>query len=114
VCVRDAAYPEGSTFHKQEIAERVHVSWSHHSEVTAIKELVKAALVDPLNQKFVTLSESSIPLYPAITTYQVLRSEPESRINACGLNVGSAALFSALLSPHFLINILLLFPFPAR
>eukprot|EP00884_Botryococcus_braunii_P004622 jgi/Botrbrau1/14160/Bobra.182_3s0100.1 len=77
------AYPEGNVFHKREISKRVEVVWGGHSQTTATKELFKAALADPANQKFLTLSETCIPLYPAVTVYQVLRKERLSRINAC-------------------------------
>eukprot|EP00884_Botryococcus_braunii_P002142 jgi/Botrbrau1/11929/Bobra.0259s0018.1 len=56
-------YPEGSIFFGREVAVRVPVSWGLHSQVVATRELIKAALGDPLNQKFVMLSESCIPLY---------------------------------------------------
>ncbi len=45
--------------------------------------LVQAALGDPLNQRFVLLSESCIPLYPAATVYAQLMSEGRSRVNTC-------------------------------
>jgi len=42
-----------------------------------------AALEDPLTQRFMTVSESCIPLYsPAVTYHQLMYSE-KSRINAC-------------------------------
>ena len=44
---------------------------------------MEAALEDPLNERFVLLSESCIPLYPAPMVWAQLLSEPRSRINAC-------------------------------
>eukprot|EP00884_Botryococcus_braunii_P009898 jgi/Botrbrau1/1890/Bobra.0005s0006.1 len=77
------AYPEGSVFHKREIAVRIHVRWGYHSQTLATRELIKAALAEPSNGKFVMLSESCIPLYPPTTIYLMLSTEPKSRINAC-------------------------------
>lgn len=42
-----------------------------------------AALQDPLNERFVLLSESCIPLYPASVVWAQLFSEPRSKIHAC-------------------------------
>ena len=45
--------------------------------------LLRSALEDPLNQRFVFLSEACAPLVPASVMYAQLMSEPKSRINAC-------------------------------
>ena len=45
--------------------------------------LLRSALQDPLNQRFVFLSEACAPLIPAATMYAQLMSESKSRINAC-------------------------------
>ncbi len=45
--------------------------------------LLRAGLADPLNQRFVMLSESCVPLYPPATVYWQLLSERRSRINTC-------------------------------
>ena len=45
--------------------------------------LMRAALADPLNQKFVLMSESGIPLYPPTAMWSALMSERLSRINVC-------------------------------
>ena len=55
--------------------------------MAALKELISAALKDPLNQKFMLLSESGIPLYPGETMWVELMVEEKSRINACELGV---------------------------
>lgn len=44
---------------------------------------MRAALADPLNQKFVLMSESGIPLYPPTALWSALMSERLSRINVC-------------------------------
>ena len=65
----------------------MHVDWGTFSLVAALKELITAALKDPLNQKFMLLSESGIPLYPGETMWVELMVEEKSRINACELGV---------------------------
>ena len=49
----------------------------------AERNLIAAALEDDLNERFVLLSESCIPLYPAALVWAQLLSEPRSRIHAC-------------------------------
>ncbi|BDA47490.1 probable glycosyltransferase BC10 at C-terminar half [Coccomyxa sp. Obi] len=78
-----SGFPEDSMFHGREIAERVHVKWGTFALVEATRALMRAALEDPLNQKFVLLSEAGIPLYPPDTFYMQLMSETKSRINSC-------------------------------
>ena len=82
-----AGFPEGSLFHGTEISERVHVSWGTFALVEATRALMRASLEDPLNQKFVLLSEAGIPLYPPDLFYVQLMSEDKSRINSC-VNTG--------------------------
>ena len=78
-----AGFPEGSLFQGTEISERVHVSWGTFALVEATRALMRAGLEDPLNQKFVLLSEAGIPLYPPDLVYVQLMSEEKSRINSC-------------------------------
>ena len=59
------------------------MQWGTFSLVAATRAMLRAGLRDPLNAKFVLLSESGIPLYPPQTLYQQLMSETKSRINAC-------------------------------
>lgn len=49
--------------------------------------LLAAALKDPLNQRFVLLSESCVPLYSPQVVYMQLLSEQGSRVDACGRTV---------------------------
>lgn len=51
--------------------------------VRGTQALMRAALADPLNQKFVLMSESGIPLYPPTAMWSALMSERLSRINVC-------------------------------
>ena len=73
----------------------MHVDWGTFSLVAALKELITAALKDPLNQKFMLLSESGIPLYPGEAMWVELMVEEKSRINACELGV-SVTIFGLL------------------
>lgn len=59
------------------------MKWGTFALVEATRALMRAALEDPLNQKFVLLSEAGIPLYPPDTFYMQLMSETKSRINSC-------------------------------
>ena len=63
------------------------VSWGAHELVLAARNLLRAAVRDPLNQKFVLLSESGIPLYPPTAVYAQLMAEDKSRIDSCGIGV---------------------------
>lgn len=67
-------------------------AWGTHELVVAARSLLEAAFSDPMNERFIMLSESGIPLYPAATVYSQLMSEEKSRINACGIGVGPADL----------------------
>jgi len=86
-CAHAAGFPRSSIFWGHDIVDRVHVDWGSFSLVAALKRLLHAALQDPLNQKFMLLSESGIPLYPAETLWVELMIEEKSRVNACELGV---------------------------
>ncbi len=79
------AFDPDSVFYNQEVPNRVETEWGGHSLAEASKRLLRTALQDPLNQRFVLISEDSIPLYPPATIYQQLMLEDKSRINACKL-----------------------------
>ncbi len=57
--------------------------WGTHSLTTSIRALLKEALNDVQNQRFVLLSEWDIPLYPPRVVYLQLMAEQASRIDAC-------------------------------
>ncbi|CAL8472071.1 g11613 [Coccomyxa elongata] len=78
-------FPEGSIFRGREIEDRIQVSWGAHELVLAARNLLRAALRDPLNHKFALLSESGVPLYPPATVYSQLMAEDKSRIDSCGI-----------------------------
>ena len=52
-------------------------------QVEAEKLLMRQALADPLNQRFVLLSETCVPLFPAPLVWAQLQGETRSRVNAC-------------------------------
>ncbi|DBB02673.1 TPA: hypothetical protein ACH3X3_011637 [Trebouxia sp. C0006] len=79
------AFDPDSVFYNQEVPNRVETEWGGHSLAEASKRLLRTALRDPMNQRFVLISEDSIPLYPPATIYQQLMLEDKSRINACKL-----------------------------
>ncbi len=51
--------------------------------VEALRALLRAALRDPLNQRFQLLCEHSLPLQSPLLVYQQLMGEARSRVNAC-------------------------------
>lgn len=78
-------YDPSSVFYKRElpVSQRLVTKWGHHSTTEVTRRMIKAALEDPLNQRFVQLSESCIPLYPPGMVHQQLTLDPVSRIGAC-------------------------------
>ena len=52
----------------------------------ATRSLLREALKDPLNKRFVLLSETCNPLLPAATVYAQLMAESKSRVNACAMS----------------------------
>lgn len=78
-----AGFPQGSLWHGRSLPERVKVEWGQHSMVDATRALLRNALKDPLNQKFILLSEAGIPLYPPDVLYHQLITEDKSRLHAC-------------------------------
>lgn len=109
------AYPEGSIFYQRETGTRVKTEWGLYSQTLATKIILHEALKDPLNQKFVLLSETCIPLYPPETIYHVLMKEEKSRARVCDTGVRTfsgitvAALFSfshkvMLCTSHFVLG----------
>ena len=93
-----------SPFAGREVAGRVRASWGDHSIVEATRILLRAALADPRNQRFVLLSEADAPLYSAAATYAQLMGEVTSRVDACvdPLKDRSLARFTPRMeTPHF-------------
>ena len=47
------------------------------------RRMLRVALEDPLNQRFLLVSEVCVPLYPPTVMYAQLMGEDKSRLNAC-------------------------------
>lgn len=58
-------------------------------QMEAERRLVAAAVHDPRNARFILLSETCVPLYPAPAAYLQLMGEVRSRINACAVEGSS-------------------------
>jgi len=65
------------------IHDQIETKWGDHSITAATKEMLRTAIANPLNQRFVLISESDIPLYDPLTFYTQLMSETKSRVHAC-------------------------------
>lgn len=87
VYVNSLAYDEigdPSIFSSYVIEETVDPnSNTDFSPVLAALRMIEAALINPCNQKFVLLLESSVPIQPPEIIHAQLISETQSRINAC-------------------------------
>ncbi|CAL5228702.1 g11882 [Coccomyxa viridis] len=70
-------------FNGHEIPGSIQTGWGEWSLADASRVLIREALKNPLNQRFIMLSESCVPLYPPAVVYQQLMWEKKSRINAC-------------------------------
>lgn len=84
--------PEESLFYGREIPTHIFTRWADHSMMEAVRLMVRAALSDALNQRFVLLSETCLPLYPPTVIYQQLMHEHRSRIDACPGNTSETDL----------------------
>ncbi|CAD7696935.1 unnamed protein product [Ostreobium quekettii] len=89
-------YPTGSLFRGRRIRNPADTSYSfaQFALVEAQLRMMAEALEDPLNEKFVMLSESAIPLYRPEIVYLQLVHESKSRVNACKLGKRMAGRWS--------------------
>ena len=78
---RQAALPEDSCLTKATVAAQTR--WGSSTLTIAFKLLLKEALAEPANARFVLLDESAVPLYPAAAVYLQLMGETKSRVAAC-------------------------------
>jgi len=63
---------------------RVQAQWATPDLVIAQRRLLRAALQEPRNARFLMASDSCVPLYPPATVHAaLLGGEPRSRIAAC-------------------------------
>ena len=82
------AYNSSSIFSGYQIDNRVHVLWGQYSVAEAERRLLRAAMEDPTNQRFILLSETCTPLYPPHVIWAQALSEGRSRVKACAVNRG--------------------------
>ncbi|KAI3699456.1 hypothetical protein L2E82_43788 [Cichorium intybus] len=73
--------PQDSVFYGTRIVSKS-VRWGDISLIDAERRLLANALLDPLNQRFVLLSESCIPLFNFTTIYSYLVNSNLSHINS--------------------------------
>ena len=78
---RCAGYAEDSLWAGTLLARRIETGWGMANLAEATRYLIMEAFRDPLNQRFVLLSESDIPLYDPLTLYSQIMWEHRSRIN---------------------------------
>lgn len=76
-------FAPGSLLDGRRIPERVPSLRLSHTLVQVERHMLRQALMDELNERFIFLSESQVPLYPAATVYMQLLHEPKARIDAC-------------------------------
>ena len=57
----------------------VQTQWGTHTLTQATRLLLKAALANPLNQRFTLVCGSTLPVRPALFTYVQLMGESRSR-----------------------------------
>ena len=57
--------------------------WGSPNTSIIERQLLREALKEPRNQRFLLLSDSGVPLYPPTTMWQQLMGESKSRIEAC-------------------------------
>ena len=81
----DYQYPKGSLFNARKVDNPVDTmnAFAQFALVEAQIRMLEAALEDSLNQKFVMLSETTIPLHPPEIVYLQLVHESKSRVSAC-------------------------------
>lgn len=65
--------------------------WGSITLIDALRKLLNAALRDKLNQKMLLLSESGVPLFAPQLIYSQILFESGSRLDSCGIWVGSLA-----------------------
>eukprot|EP00887_Chlorella_sp_A99_P002843 scaffold6.g2843.t1 len=97
--------PPSSTIHLLQLACRINPAWGSHDLVEAQRLLYRDALLDPLVQRLMMVSESCAPLYPAPVVWAQAVREGKSRVDACrpGANVaerGGADLWGSVLRPE--------------
>lgn len=76
-------YRNFSMFHNKIIPNRIVAKRGHHSLTDAERLLLVEALKEPLNQQFLLISETSVPMYPSPLIWEQILHEGVSRMDAC-------------------------------
>ncbi|KAL3690880.1 hypothetical protein R1sor_004531 [Riccia sorocarpa] len=69
-------------FYDRQIKNSISVEWGAASMVEAERLLLATALQDPLNQRFILLSDSCVPLYNFNYIYDYVMSSPKSFVDS--------------------------------
>ncbi|PHT26367.1 hypothetical protein CQW23_34021, partial [Capsicum baccatum] len=69
-------------FLDRQVNDSIQVDWGEASMIQAERILLQHALMDPLNERFVFLSDSCIPLYNFSYTYDYIMSTPNSFVDS--------------------------------
>lgn len=69
-------------FYGRQINQSIQVDWGGSSMIEAERILLKSALMDPFNKRFVFVSDSCIPLYNFSYTYDYIMSSPNSFVDS--------------------------------
>ncbi|KAF8016709.1 hypothetical protein BT93_H2051 [Corymbia citriodora subsp. variegata] len=69
-------------FYGCQLNDSIKVAWGESSMIEAERLLLKVALRDPANQRFVLLSDSCLPLYKFDDIYKYLISSPKSYVES--------------------------------
>eukprot|EP01025_Chloroclados_australasicus_P061176 TRINITY_DN799_c0_g1_i1.p1 TRINITY_DN799_c0_g1~~TRINITY_DN799_c0_g1_i1.p1 ORF type:complete len:501 (+),score=28.27 TRINITY_DN799_c0_g1_i1:147-1649(+) len=97
-------YPLKSIFYGHAVKDPIKATFAQHSLIEAERKLLQAALQDPLNTKFVLLSESCIPLYHPAFLYTQILNEQLSRLNSCKKGINLSRWSVLMQTPHFNIS----------
>ncbi|XVE78430.1 hypothetical protein DITRI_Ditri13aG0144400 [Diplodiscus trichospermus] len=73
---------QSAFFYGRQLNNSIQVAWGESSMIEAERLLLKAALDDPANQRFVLLSDSCIPLYNFSYVYCYLMSSQKSFVDS--------------------------------
>ncbi|XP_043707125.1 glycosyltransferase BC10-like isoform X2 [Telopea speciosissima] len=76
------ATTKSAYFYGRQINESIQVDWGEASMIQAERLLLKNALMDPFNDRFVFLSDSCLPLYNYNHTYDYIMSTPNSFVDS--------------------------------
>ncbi|KAL3378882.1 hypothetical protein AABB24_004686 [Solanum stoloniferum] len=69
-------------FLNRQMNDSIQVDWGEATMIQAERILLQHALMDPLNERFVFLSDSCIPLYNFSYTYDYIMSTPNSFVDS--------------------------------